>query len=103
MPGVTKAACVGVSQADAHLTLPVCPCVVLLQADIVADDVIFNHLRRCPAVETASSEEQSDILPMGGQGYTVSMQAACDGLNSCQHFPAAGTVPAVLSCKQLTA
>lgn len=42
-----------------------------LQADIVADDVIFNHLRSCPAVETASSEERSDILPMGGQGYTV--------------------------------
>jgi hypothetical protein len=45
-----------------------------LQADIVADDVIFNHLRSCPAVETASSEEQSDILPMGGRGYTVSRQ-----------------------------
>jgi sedoheptulose-bisphosphatase len=42
-----------------------------LQADIVADDLIFKHLRSCPHVETASSEEQSDILPMGGQGYTV--------------------------------
>jgi fructose-1,6-bisphosphatase len=55
--------------------MPTPASVVLLwycvQADIVADDVIFNHLRSCPAVETASSEERSDILPMGGQGYTV--------------------------------
>lgn len=43
------------------------------QADLHADELIFKRLHSCPAVETASSEEQSDILPMGGQGYTVSI------------------------------
>eukprot|EP00775_Hariotina_reticulata_P012568 gene12568-12700_t len=42
-----------------------------LQADLQADDIIFKHLRNCPAVESASSEEQSDIIPTGGRGYTV--------------------------------
>lgn len=55
-----------------------------LQADIVADDLIFQHLRSCPHVETASSEEQSDILPMGGQGYTV----AFDPLDGSSIFSA---------------
>lgn len=58
-----------------------------LQADIVADDLIFQHLRSCPHVETASSEEQSDVLPMGGQGYTVSCRSPVRPatFHSCKH------------------
>lgn len=55
-----------------------------IQADIHADELIFKHLRGCPAVESASSEEQSDILPMGGKGYTV----AFDPLDGSSIFDA---------------
>ncbi|KAF6260023.1 hypothetical protein COO60DRAFT_939814 [Scenedesmus sp. NREL 46B-D3] len=60
-----------------------------LQADIHADEVIFKHLRSCPAVASASSEEQSDILPMAqqqqpGQGYSV----AFDPLDGSSIFDA---------------
>lgn len=60
-----------------------------LQADIHADEIIFKHLRSCPAVASASSEEQSDILPMSqqqqpGQGYSV----AFDPLDGSSIFDA---------------
>jgi sedoheptulose-bisphosphatase len=43
-----------------------------LQADLHSDDVIFRHLRNCPSVASASSEEQADIIPLGSGEYTVS-------------------------------
>ena len=43
-----------------------------LQADLHSDAVIFRHLRNCPAVSSASSEEQADIIPLGNGQYTVS-------------------------------
>ena len=43
-----------------------------LKADVEIDEMMFERLRRCPAVEAASSEEQPDIVQMPGKGYTVS-------------------------------
>ena len=42
-----------------------------LQADVQADRIVFDKLRACGAVATASSEEQSDMLDMGGSGFSV--------------------------------
>ncbi|KAK9808421.1 hypothetical protein WJX73_003065 [Symbiochloris irregularis] len=42
-----------------------------LQADIVADRIVFERLRSSGAVSTASSEEQSDMISLGGTGYSV--------------------------------
>ena len=39
---------------------------------MAADEIVFAKLRECPAVETASSEEQSEMLDMGGRGFSVS-------------------------------
>lgn len=46
-----------------------------LQADLHADDIIFRNLRGCSAVAAASSEEQPEIIPLGGEGYNVSATA----------------------------
>jgi hypothetical protein len=42
-----------------------------LQADLVADKIIFDSLRASNAVATATSEETSDMVDLGGQGYSV--------------------------------
>ncbi|KAK9829955.1 hypothetical protein WJX72_008858 [[Myrmecia] bisecta] len=42
-----------------------------LQVDVQADEIVFRHLKDCGAVETASSEEQSDIHRLEGSGYSV--------------------------------
>ena len=43
-----------------------------LQIDVESDEVVFNHLRSCGMVKTASSEEQTECQDLGGQGYSVS-------------------------------
>ncbi|KAK9845722.1 hypothetical protein WJX81_000574 [Elliptochloris bilobata] len=42
-----------------------------LQADVAADAVVLERLRQCGAVETASSEERPELVPLGGRGYSV--------------------------------
>ena len=37
----------------------------------MADTLIFSHLRQSGAVETASSEETSEMVEMGGKGFAV--------------------------------
>jgi hypothetical protein len=84
--------------AMAHICLPHPWC--FLQADIHADEIIFKHLRSCPAVASASSEEQSDILPMAqqqqpGQGYSVSTTTKhhhCLGPARGAHTPGCATL-----------
>lgn len=46
-----------------------------LKADVAADSIMFQRLRECGAVETASSEENTDMVPMGGSGYSVTLLA----------------------------
>lgn len=55
-----------------------------IQADVHTDDIIFKHLRACPAVASASSEEQADIIPMPGSHYSV----AFDPLDGSSIFDA---------------
>eukprot|EP00743_Colponemidia_sp_Colp-15_P001185 GILK01001303.1.p1 GENE.GILK01001303.1~~GILK01001303.1.p1 ORF type:complete len:303 (-),score=48.72 GILK01001303.1:109-1017(-) len=43
-----------------------------LAIDIICDHVLFKRLRNCPSVYGASSEEQPELLPLGGSGYVVS-------------------------------
>lgn len=42
-----------------------------LQADVRADLFLYDCLQQCGAVETASSEEQTDEKDLGGEGFTV--------------------------------
>ncbi|KAA6423489.1 MAG: sedoheptulose-bisphosphatase precursor [Trebouxia sp. A1-2] len=42
-----------------------------LQIDVESDEVVFNHLRACGMVKSASSEEQTECQDLGGQGYSV--------------------------------
>lgn len=42
-----------------------------LEVDKAADTLIFGKLQECGAVEIASSEETSDMVSMGGQGFSV--------------------------------
>ncbi len=41
------------------------------QADVAADAIVFERMRECGAVETASSEEKPELVPLGGSGYSV--------------------------------
>ena len=43
-----------------------------LQVDVESDEVVFNHLRSCGTVKSASSEEQTECQDLSGQGYSVS-------------------------------
>ncbi|KAL0021416.1 hypothetical protein WJX79_003939 [Trebouxia sp. C0005] len=42
-----------------------------LNIDVESDEVVFNHLRACGMVKSASSEEQTECQDLGGQGYSV--------------------------------
>ena len=42
-----------------------------LEADVQTDRIVFEHLRASGAVETASSEESSDMHALGGSGFSV--------------------------------
>mmetsp|Transcript_3452 Transcript_3452/g.9929 ORF Transcript_3452/g.9929 Transcript_3452/m.9929 type:complete len:305 (+) Transcript_3452:96-1010(+) len=55
-----------------------------LKADVAADEIIFRKLRECGAVETASSEENTSMEPMGGTGYSV----AFDPVDGSSIYPA---------------
>jgi fructose-1,6-bisphosphatase len=59
-----------------------------LKADVAADTVLFQKLRECGAVEIASSEENTAMVPMGGSGYSV-RRLSCVGqkqLDEVAHF-----------------
>lgn len=56
-----------------------------LQADVRADLFIYDCLKQCKAVETASSEEQTDEKDLGGQGFTVGRDLMCDHQHCCPH------------------
>ena len=43
-----------------------------LEVDTAADRIIFSRLRDSGAVETASSEETSDMINLNGKGFSVS-------------------------------
>ncbi len=47
-----------------------------LEADVQTDRIVFECLRASGAVETASSEESSDMHPMGGSGFSVRAKRA---------------------------
>lgn len=55
-----------------------------LKADVAADTVLFQKLRECGAVEIASSEENTAMVPMGGSGYSV----AFDPVDGSSIYPA---------------
>jgi len=38
---------------------------------VAADAIVFERMRECGAVETASSEEKPELVPLGGSGYSV--------------------------------
>ncbi|DBA78808.1 TPA: hypothetical protein ACH3X1_008704 [Trebouxia sp. C0004] len=42
-----------------------------LNIDVESDEVVFNHLRSCGMVKSASSEEQTECQDLGGHGYSV--------------------------------
>lgn len=42
-----------------------------LEVDKAADTIVFDKLRESGAVETASSEETSDMVKLGGSGFSV--------------------------------
>ncbi len=42
-----------------------------LEADVQTDRIVFERLQASDAVETASSEESSDMHAMGGNGFSV--------------------------------
>jgi len=42
-----------------------------LQIDVTSDKAVFKHLKNCGKVETASSEETTDEVKLGGSGYSV--------------------------------
>jgi len=55
-----------------------------LKADLAADTVMFRKLRECGAVQTASSEENTAMEPMGGTGFSV----AFDPVDGSSIYPA---------------
>ena len=69
-----------------------------MQADVQADDIVFQRLRDCKAVCTASSEEQTDMLDMGGRDYSVSLVPMlwCKSLCACKGEPVQCRLPTTL-------
>ena len=45
-----------------------------LELDVAADTLVFAKLKECRVVETASSEETSEMVNLGGQGFSVRFQ-----------------------------
>ena len=44
---------------------------VVLQADIAADQIVFENLRACGEVAVASSEESTQMQDLGGAAFSV--------------------------------
>ncbi len=38
---------------------------------MAADAIVLERMRECGAVETASSEERPELIPLGGFGFSV--------------------------------
>lgn len=54
--------------------LPVCCHLqqsVVLQADVAADQIVFENLRACGEVAVASSEESTQMQDLGGNTFSV--------------------------------
>ena len=64
-----------------------------LEADLQTDRIVFDRLRACGAVETASSEESSDMHALGGSGFSVRL---CKVADACAPFLAREVTPADL-------
>jgi sedoheptulose-bisphosphatase len=62
-----------------------------LAIDILANNVIFNNLKACGAVATASSEETPTEDPMGGSGYSIAFDPL-DGSSVIDTNFAVGTI-----------
>lgn len=62
-----------------------------LAIDILANNVIFQNLRACGSVATASSEETPTEDPMGGKGYSVAFDPL-DGSSVIDTNFAVGTI-----------
>lgn len=46
-----------------------------MQADVTSDCIVFDALRACGAVASASSEETTSVQSLGGSGYSVDPQS----------------------------
>ena len=49
-----------------------------MQADVAADAIVFERMRECGAVETASSEEKPELVPLGGVRLLGAPCLRCD-------------------------
>lgn len=72
-----------------------------LAIDILANNILFNSLRSCGTVVTASSEENPTEDPMGGVGYSVAFDPL-DGSSVIDTNFAVGTIWGVWPGSRLT-
>jgi sedoheptulose-bisphosphatase len=72
-----------------------------LAIDILANNVIFQNLKNCGAVATASSEETPTEDPMGGIGYSVAFDPL-DGSSVIDTNFAVGTIWGIWPGSKLT-
>lgn len=72
-----------------------------LAIDILANNVIFQNLKACGAVATASSEENPTEDPMGGVGYSVAFDPL-DGSSVIDTNFAVGTIFGIWPGTRLT-
>jgi len=72
-----------------------------LAIDLLANNVIFQNLKACGAVATASSEETPTEDPMGGKGYSVAFDPL-DGSSVIDTNFAVGTIFGVWPGDKLT-
>lgn len=72
-----------------------------LAIDILANNVIFQNLKSCGAVATASSEETPVEDPMGGEGYSVAFDPL-DGSSVIDTNFAVGTIFGIWPGNKLT-
>jgi len=72
-----------------------------LAVDILANNVIFQNLKACGAVATASSEETPTEDPMGGKGYSVAFDPL-DGSSVIDTNFAVGTIFGIWPGDKLT-
>ena len=72
-----------------------------LELDVAADTLIFAKLRECGAVETASSEETSEMVSLGGQGFSVRLMDLLDADTIWDRALSTCTTWTLLSCCRL--
>ena len=47
------------------------------QVDLLSNHIVFDCLRACGACAAASSEEDTAVTPLGGEGYAVAVSLPC--------------------------